>query len=88
MLRFIQEITPFFKFFTVDQKLELPPILDKPAKCKLKINRSGPKPLCPIVLKGGYIVQPVPIPPKTILDKIKIKKEPGKIHKLHLLRRG
>lgn len=40
------------------------------------------------MLRGGYIVQPVPAPESTQLDSNKKKRAWGKIQKLKLLRRG
>lgn len=59
-----------------------------PARCKDKITKSGPCPLCPKVLKGGYKVQPVPTPPLIKFPKNNKKKDPGKIQKENLLTRG
>lgn len=72
----------------MDQKFILPPKELTPAKCKDKTAKSGPEPLWPKVLKGGYKVHPVPTPPLIKLPKNNKKKDPGKIQKENLLTRG
>jgi len=69
-------------------KFIAPAIDETPARCKLKIAKSTAIPLCAILpLRGGYRVQPVPTPPKTV-DKIKREKAGGKSQKDRLFRRG
>jgi len=44
-----------------------PKIEEAPAKCILKIAKSTDGPACPFkLLKGGYIVHPVPAPSKKV----------------------
>lgn len=47
------------------KKLIAPKIDLRPARCNLKIEKSTLQPGCPILLKGGYKVQEVPLPPST-----------------------
>jgi len=60
-----------------------------PAKCREKIIKSTDIPECPIkLLKGGYIVHPVPPPDPKIKLKIKNNIEGGKNQNLILFNRG
>lgn len=71
----------------VVMKLIAPRILLIPAICREKIPKSTARP-CPIFERGGYMVQPVPIPPSTTEDDIRSNKEGGSSQKLKLFSRG
>jgi hypothetical protein len=60
-----------------------------PAKCNEKIIKSTAIPLCPkFLLKGGYIVHPVPPPLPKTNPNIKNIREGGKNQNLILFKRG
>lgn len=73
----------------VHKKLMEPPILEAPAICILKIPKSTPIPWCPVSPdKGGYKVQPDPIPESTNLPIISRDRLGGKSQKDKLFKRG
>jgi hypothetical protein len=70
-------------------KFILPNNLETPARCKEKMTISMDNPECPMVLlKGGYMVQPVPAPlphKNPAYNRVILG---GSNQKLKLLRRG
>jgi hypothetical protein len=50
-----------------------------PDICKAKKTKSVERPRCPSILKGGYKVQPVPLPISVLIEVIIKKIEKGKI---------
>lgn len=76
-------------FIIVVIKLMEPKMEDAPAKCKEKIDKSTAGLGCPIILaRGGYKVQPVPMPVLVILAKTNSINEDGNNQKLRLFIRG
>src|SRR5690606_21844070 len=70
-------------------KFIAPKIEEAPDKCKLKIAKStaGPECACTL-LKGGYIVQPVPGPASTNTEAINKNNDGGNNQKEILFKRG
>jgi hypothetical protein len=76
-----------YKMVTI--KLMAPAIEETPAICKLKIVKSTAAPGCAKMPdKGGYTVQPVPVPKSTMFDKNKKENDGGINQKLILFKRG
>lgn len=70
-------------------KLMAPKIEETPAKCREKIVRSTEAPAwAKLPARGGYTVQPVPVPASIIEDARSSKKEGGRSQKLILFIRG
>jgi hypothetical protein len=70
-------------------KFIAPAIEEAPAKCKLNIDKSTAGPEWANMLeRGGYMVQPVPTPDSTQLDKSNKIKDGGNNQKLKLLSLG
>jgi hypothetical protein len=59
-----------------------------PAKCKPRITISTLTPLEPSLLRGGYIVQPVPAPLSTTVEAMTMTKATGNNQNLIALTRG
>jgi len=76
------------RFLTVHIKLIAPKIDLIPAQCNLKITKSTLEPEWPIVLKGGYKVQLVPLPKSTSIENINKIKAVGNNQNLRLFNRG
>jgi len=76
-------------FSIVVIKLIAPAMEETPARCRLNILKSTAGPECVnSELKGGYKVQPVPVPDSTIEDKSNKNKDIGSNQKLRLFNRG
>jgi len=69
-------------------KLMEPRMEETPAKCSEKIPKSTEEPVCPIEERGGYKVQPVPMPESKREEKSKREREGGRSQKDKLFRRG
>merc|ERR1712087_906427 len=69
-------------------KLMEPRMEETPAKCSEKIPRSTEDPGCPREERGGYRVQPVPMPASSSVERSKREREGGRSQKDKLLRRG
>jgi len=65
-----------------------PMIEESPAKCREKIQKSTLCVTWPVLLKGGYIVHPNPLPMLNSDEITSIKNEHGNNQKLKLFRRG
>jgi len=76
-------------FIIVVMKLIVLIMEDAPARWREKIARSTEGPLWAILFaKGGYIVQPVPTPVSTSIDKVSRNRDGKSIQSLRLFRRG
>jgi hypothetical protein len=82
-------ISTLRKLQKVAIKLTLLKIEPIPAICRLKMLKSILFPLCPrLLLRGGYRVQPTPLPPSQNMPVVNRITEGGSTQKLKLFRRG